>query len=230
MKDDVRTEFEKKSRRDRGPLPRTQGGAAPVLWEVQKREGWVNGEAEAWVAERLGVSAGPRPRRGDVLHHVQAAAVGQVPHPGLHDAVLHAARLRRADGAPRASSASKSRRGHVRTASSRSCASSAWAPCGTAPMFQLNDDYHEDLTLEKVDRLLDGLRRRPGHELDHDGKDPHRNIHKENEPTSIDVYEAGGGYQVAAQGAVNSMTPASRRAGQEVRASRPRRGRFSHRV
>ena len=29
--------------------------------------------------------------------------------------------------------------------------------CGTAPMFQLNDDYHEDLTIEKVDRLLDGL-------------------------------------------------------------------------
>ena len=29
--------------------------------------------------------------------------------------------------------------------------------CDTAPMFQLNDDYHEDLTLEKVDRLLDGL-------------------------------------------------------------------------
>ena len=29
--------------------------------------------------------------------------------------------------------------------------------CGTAPMFQLNDDYHEDLTIEKVDELLDGL-------------------------------------------------------------------------
>jgi NADH-quinone oxidoreductase subunit E len=29
--------------------------------------------------------------------------------------------------------------------------------CGTAPMLQLNDDYHEDLTIEKVDRLLDGL-------------------------------------------------------------------------
>ena len=29
--------------------------------------------------------------------------------------------------------------------------------CGTAPMFQLNDDYHEDLTLGKVDALLDGL-------------------------------------------------------------------------
>ena len=29
--------------------------------------------------------------------------------------------------------------------------------CDTAPMFQLNDTYHEDLTLESVDRLLEGL-------------------------------------------------------------------------
>jgi NADH-quinone oxidoreductase subunit E len=29
--------------------------------------------------------------------------------------------------------------------------------CDTAPMFQLNDHFHENLTLEKVDALLDGL-------------------------------------------------------------------------
>lgn len=29
--------------------------------------------------------------------------------------------------------------------------------CGTAPMMQLNDDYHEDLTEEKIDKILDGL-------------------------------------------------------------------------
>ncbi|HYV25544.1 MAG TPA: NADH-quinone oxidoreductase subunit NuoE [Pyrinomonadaceae bacterium] len=29
--------------------------------------------------------------------------------------------------------------------------------CGTAPMFQLNFDYHENLTPEKVDQILDGL-------------------------------------------------------------------------
>jgi NADH-quinone oxidoreductase E subunit len=29
--------------------------------------------------------------------------------------------------------------------------------CGTAPMLQLNFDYHEDLTPEKVDQLLDAL-------------------------------------------------------------------------
>ena len=29
--------------------------------------------------------------------------------------------------------------------------------CGYAPMFQLNDDYHENLTIESIDRLLDSL-------------------------------------------------------------------------
>jgi len=29
--------------------------------------------------------------------------------------------------------------------------------CGTAPMFQINFDYHEELTAAKVDQILDGL-------------------------------------------------------------------------
>lgn len=29
--------------------------------------------------------------------------------------------------------------------------------CGTAPVMQVNDDYHEDLTQEKIDALLDRL-------------------------------------------------------------------------
>ena len=29
--------------------------------------------------------------------------------------------------------------------------------CGTAPMFQINFDYHENLTLERVDQILDSL-------------------------------------------------------------------------
>jgi NADH-quinone oxidoreductase E subunit len=29
--------------------------------------------------------------------------------------------------------------------------------CGTAPVMQVNDDYHESLTREKIDSLLDGL-------------------------------------------------------------------------
>ncbi|MCH7615672.1 MAG: NAD(P)H-dependent oxidoreductase subunit E, partial [Nitrospinae bacterium] len=29
--------------------------------------------------------------------------------------------------------------------------------CGTAPVVQINDDYYERLTLEKVDRILNKL-------------------------------------------------------------------------
>ncbi|MFC1731703.1 NADH-quinone oxidoreductase subunit NuoE [candidate division KSB1 bacterium] len=29
--------------------------------------------------------------------------------------------------------------------------------CGTAPVMQINDDYYEDLTPEKIDDILDGL-------------------------------------------------------------------------
>jgi len=29
--------------------------------------------------------------------------------------------------------------------------------CGTAPMMQIGDDYHEDLTEEKIDKILDSL-------------------------------------------------------------------------
>ncbi len=31
------------------------------------------------------------------------------------------------------------------------------ASCGTAPVVQINEDYHEDLTVEKLDRILDSL-------------------------------------------------------------------------
>ena len=30
--------------------------------------------------------------------------------------------------------------------------------CGTAPVMQVNDDYHENLTADSIDRILDGLR------------------------------------------------------------------------
>jgi len=29
--------------------------------------------------------------------------------------------------------------------------------CGTSPVVQINDDYHEDLTVEKLDKILDSL-------------------------------------------------------------------------
>ncbi len=31
------------------------------------------------------------------------------------------------------------------------------ASCGTAPVVQINEEYHEELTIEKLDRILDSL-------------------------------------------------------------------------
>jgi NADH:ubiquinone oxidoreductase subunit E len=31
------------------------------------------------------------------------------------------------------------------------------ASCGTAPVAQINEEYHENLTTEKLDRILDSL-------------------------------------------------------------------------
>lgn len=35
------------------------------------------------------------------------------------------------------------------------------AACGNAPMIQVNDAYYEDLTLEKLDKIIDELREKP---------------------------------------------------------------------
>ena len=32
------------------------------------------------------------------------------------------------------------------------------ASCGTAPMMQVNDDYYENLTAEKINQILDGMK------------------------------------------------------------------------
>ncbi len=45
-------------------------------------------------------------------------------------------------------------RDNIFTLSTAECLGS----CGTAPMMQINDDYHEDLTIEKVDEILKSLR------------------------------------------------------------------------
>ena len=36
--------------------PHVKSAVLPVLWEIQKEKGWVDLEAERWVAGRLGVS------------------------------------------------------------------------------------------------------------------------------------------------------------------------------
>jgi NADH-quinone oxidoreductase subunit E len=49
------------------------------------------------------------------------------------------------------------------------------ASCGTAPMMQIGEKYHENLTLEKVDSILDEYRNSTPQPISHWAKDKIRN-------------------------------------------------------
>jgi NADH-quinone oxidoreductase E subunit len=149
-------EFEDKVTALVGRYPEAQAALLPVLWEVQRRKGWIDAAAVEWVARRLGVS--PAHVHGAVTfytmykpkplgkYHVQVCTNLSCMLRGSDELMQHLEKkleIKEGQVSP------DGRFSLVRV----ECLGS----CGTAPMFQLNDDYHEDLTSEKVDELLDGL-------------------------------------------------------------------------
>ena len=150
------TEFEAKVDRLVARYPEPKAAILPVLWEVQKANGWVDLESERWVAERLGVSEAhvhgavtfytmykTRPMG---KYHIQVCTTLSCMLRGSDDLVRHL------------ENKLKIKVGEVTGDGKFSLVRvECLGSCGTAPMFQLNDDYHEDLTLEKVDELLESL-------------------------------------------------------------------------
>jgi NADH-quinone oxidoreductase subunit E len=136
--------------------PQPKGALLPVLWEVQRRQGFIDPAAEDWVAARLGTS--PAHVHGAVTfytmykqrpsgrYHIQVCTTLSCMLRGADELLAH---LERRLGIGVGEVTADGRFSLVRV----ECLGS----CGTAPMFQLNDDYHEDLTAEKVDALLGGL-------------------------------------------------------------------------
>ncbi len=149
-------EFEKKVDEIVARYPQPKAALIPVLWEVQKRKGWVDLEAEAWVAKRLGVS--PAHVHGCVTfytmfkrkpsgrYHIQVCTNVSCMLRGADELLAHLQR-KLGIGLGEVSPDGKFSLERVECLGS----------CGTAPMFQLNDDYHENLTLGKVDALLEQL-------------------------------------------------------------------------
>ena len=136
--------------------PASKAALLPVLWEVQKHDGWVSSQAESWVAGRLNVT--PAHVHGAVTfytmykqrptgrHHIQVCTTLTCMLRGCDELMEH---LKNRLGVQEGQITQDGKFSLVRV----ECLGS----CGTAPMCQINDDYHEDLTLEKVDRLLDSL-------------------------------------------------------------------------
>jgi NADH-quinone oxidoreductase subunit E len=136
--------------------PEPKAALLPVLWLVQRTKGWVDLDSEAWVAARLGLA--PAHVHGVVTfytlfkrrpmgrYHLQVCTTLSCMLRGSDDLVAH---LERRLGIEPGDTTPDGRFSLVKV----ECLGS----CGTAPMLQLNDDYHENLTIESLDRLLDGL-------------------------------------------------------------------------
>ena len=150
------TEFEKKVDAIVARYPEPKAALLPVLWEVQRARGHVDSEAEAWVGKRLGVSAAHvhgcvtfytmYKQRPSGKYHIQVCTTLSCMLRGSDELLQHLkGRLNIVEG----ETTPDGRFSLVRV----ECLGS----CGTAPMFQLNDDYHENLTTDNVDRLLDSL-------------------------------------------------------------------------
>jgi NADH-quinone oxidoreductase subunit E len=150
------TEFESKVDAIVARYPEPKAALLPLLWEVQREKGWIDLEAEAWIASRLGLSQAHvhgcvtfytmYKQKPSGKYHIQICTTLSCMLRGSDELLQH---LQKRLGIKPGETTSDGKFSLVCV----ECLGS----CGTAPMFQLNDDYHEDLTPEKVDQLLDSL-------------------------------------------------------------------------
>jgi NADH-quinone oxidoreductase E subunit len=150
-------EFERRVDEIVAKYPQPKAALLPVLWEVQKARGSIDLESEEWVASRLGVAASHvhgcvtfytmYKQKASGRYHIQVCTTLSCMLRGSDELVRH---LEGKLGIKTGETTPDGKFSLVRV----ECLGS----CGTAPMFQLNDDYHENLTHDAVDRLLTGLK------------------------------------------------------------------------
>jgi NADH-quinone oxidoreductase E subunit len=137
--------------------PTKMAAVLPALHLVQREFGWVPVEAQEWIARKLDVP--PAHVHGCVSfytlyrqkpvgrHHIQVCRTLSCMIRGSGEIIGH---LEKKLGIEDGGVTPDGRYSLVEV----ECLGS----CGTAPMFQVNDDYHENLTIEKVDALLEGMK------------------------------------------------------------------------
>jgi NADH-quinone oxidoreductase subunit E len=135
--------------------PTKQAAILPTLWLVQNQEGWISPESMEYVAKILELSpvhvysvvtfytmfhTKPAGR-----NHIQVCRTLSCALRGSDDIINHIKDKLSID------------EGEVSSDGKFSfCTVECLASCGTAPMMMINEKYHEDLTKEKVDEILEG--------------------------------------------------------------------------
>jgi NADH-quinone oxidoreductase subunit E len=137
--------------------PTKQAAVMPALRLVQDQLGSISDEAIAYVADLLGVPAAHVTgvasfytmynRRPVGRHHIQVCQNLSCSLMGAESILEH---LEKKLGIKAGETTTDQRF----TLSRVECLGS----CGTAPVMQVNLDYHENLSAEKVDSILEGLK------------------------------------------------------------------------
>jgi NADH-quinone oxidoreductase subunit E len=134
--------------------PTKRAALLPLLHLCQEQNGWISDEVIAYAAERLGLSTAQV--KGVVtfytMYHQRPVApnvvwVCRTLSCELRGAKLVQEHLEKRFGC-RVGGTSKDGKFTLLKAE-------CLAACGYGPMIQLNDTFHEDLTLERLDRILD---------------------------------------------------------------------------
>ena len=136
--------------------PTKRATCLPVLHLCQRQEGWISPDVIDYVARRIGIATSEV--KGVVtfytMYHQQKVAPNVVWVCRTLSCELRGARALQTHLEKRfgchAGGTSKDGKFTLKTAE-------CLAACGQAPMVQINDEFHENLTLEKLDRVLDEI-------------------------------------------------------------------------
>lgn len=134
--------------------PTKRAALIPILWVCQRQIGWVSPEVIQWVADRLELTTAQV--KGVVTFYTM---FHQEP---VGENVIWVCRTLSCDlrGAKAIQEHLEDKLGCHAGGTSEDgkftlLKAECLAACGQAPMVQINDDYHENLTLEEVDAILD---------------------------------------------------------------------------
>lgn len=134
--------------------PTKRAALIPILWVCQRQNGWVSPEVIQWVADRLELTTAQV--KGVVTFYTM---FHQEP---VGENVIWVCRTLSCDlrGAKAIQEHLEGKLGCHAGGTSEDgkftlLKAECLAACGQAPMVQINDDYHENLTLEEVDAILD---------------------------------------------------------------------------
>ncbi|MDP2599479.1 MAG: NADH-quinone oxidoreductase subunit NuoE [Deltaproteobacteria bacterium] len=137
--------------------PQKRAALLPALWLVQEQQGWISPESMETLAKLLGLTPAYIYETATFYtmynmkpigrHHIQVCNSVCCCLRGSEETVGYLKKKLEIE----VGESTQDGRFHLSTVE---CLGS----CGTAPMMQIDNDYHEDLTEEKIDQILEKLK------------------------------------------------------------------------